>query len=107
MRAITSQRNDVLITYVQNKEALMTPEEFIRKWGPGGAAYSLNERQGAQSHFMDICQVLGVESPHDLDNYCFERGGLKLGTGRGFADVWKRNCFAWEYKAPPNDPRKD
>ena len=26
----------------------MTPQEFITKWGPGGPAFDLNERQGAQ-----------------------------------------------------------
>jgi hypothetical protein len=33
----------------------MTPQDFIQKWGPGGPAYDLNERQGAQLHFIDLC----------------------------------------------------
>ena len=82
----------------------MTAREFIAKWGPGGPAYPLNERAGAQPHFMDLCQVLGVPTPGDSENYQFERGLAKTGgTGRGtdgFADVWLRGCFAWEYKAP-------
>lgn len=78
----------------------MTPQEFIQKWGPGGPAYGLSERAGAQPHFMDLCQVLGVPTPGDADNYCFERGVTKTGTGQGFADVWMRNHFGWEYKAP-------
>ena len=28
----------------------------------------------------------------------FEKGALKTGGGDGWADVWKRGCFAWEYK---------
>ena len=28
----------------------MTPQQFIAKWGPGGASFDLNERQGAQAH---------------------------------------------------------
>ena len=32
----------------------MTPQEFITKWGPGGPAFELNERQGAQPHFIDL-----------------------------------------------------
>lgn len=28
---------------------------------------------------------------------------LRLGEKRGFADVWKRDCFAWEYKKPSTD----
>jgi hypothetical protein len=30
--------------------------------------------------------------------YTFEKGAAKLGGGSGFADVWKADCFAWEYK---------
>lgn len=41
----------------------MTPQEFITKWGPGGPAFDLNERQGAQPHFIDLCQLLGVPLP--------------------------------------------
>lgn len=78
----------------------MTPQEFIEKWGPTGPAYTLNERAGAQPHFMDLCALLDVPTPGDAHNYCFERGVTKTGTGQGFADVWKRGCFALEYKAP-------
>ncbi len=82
----------------------MQPQEFIRKWGPGGAAAALTGRAGAQAHFIDLCRLLGVPEPADPDNYCFERGVTKTGSaaGRtdGFADVWLRGHFAWEYKAP-------
>jgi hypothetical protein len=37
----------------------MTPQEFIARSGPGGPAYNLNEEQGAQSHFIDLCNLLG------------------------------------------------
>lgn len=30
--------------------------------------------------------------------YCFERGAGKLGGGDGFADVWRKGYFGWEYK---------
>ena len=30
--------------------------------------------------------------------YCFERGARKDTGGDGWADVWKRHCFAWEHK---------
>jgi hypothetical protein len=72
--------------------------------GPGGPAHELNERAGAQAHFIDLCRVLGVPEPDDPARYCFERGVTKTGSaaGRtdGFADVWLRGHFAWEYKAP-------
>ena len=35
--------------------------------------------------------------------YCFERGARKDTGGRGWADVWKRHCFAWEYKGKHKD----
>jgi chromosome segregation protein len=32
------------------------------------------------------------------DWYCFERGATKTAGGEGWADVWMRNHFGWEYK---------
>ncbi len=82
----------------------MQAQALIRKWGPGGPAFELNERAGAQAHFIDLCRVLGVPEPDDPARYCFERGVTKTGSaaGRtdGWADVWRQGCFAWEYKAP-------
>ena len=49
-------------------------------------------------------RLLGVPEPGDPERYCFERGVTRTGSaaGRtdGFADVWLKGCFAWEYKAP-------
>lgn len=76
----------------------MTPSEFAAKW----ARVSTTERASAQSHFLDLCDVLGVEKPTDADPdgtfYTFERAVTKAVGGKGFADVWRRGCFAWEYK---------
>ena len=77
--------------------------EFIAKWQPGGSADALSERAGAQAHFLDLCELLGQEKPADPENYCFERGTQRTGGNHGWADVWKRHCFAWEYKAPGAD----
>ncbi len=63
----------------------------------------MNERAGAQSHFVGLCTLLGVDAPNHSDDYTFEKRTLKLGQKRGFADVFKRCCFAWEYKAPGGD----
>lgn len=45
----------------------MTPQDFIQKWGApdgvAGPAYALNEEQGAQSHFLDLFELLGVSKP--------------------------------------------
>ena len=76
----------------------MTPNEFIAKWH----ASELKERSAAQEHFIDLCRLLGEPTPAEADpkgdRYCFERGALKDSGGKGWADVWKRHCFAWEYK---------
>ncbi len=78
----------------------MTPQQFIAQWGPGGPGYELNERQGAQAHFMDLCALLGVPTPGSTGDYLFEQDTLVLGEARGYADVFKRHHFAWENKAP-------
>ena len=76
----------------------MTPQEFIAKWH----ASELKERSAAQEHFIDLCRLLDEPTPAEADpkgdHYCFERGALKDSGGGGWADVWKRHCFAWEYK---------
>ena len=76
----------------------MTPGAFIAKW----RAAELKERSAAQEHFIDLCRLLGEPTPAEADpsgeRYCFERGARKDTGGDGWADVWKRHCFAWEYK---------
>lgn len=74
----------------------MTPTRFINLW----QSNKLTERAGAQPHFDDLCELLGVDKPRDPNNYCFERGAKKSGGGDGWADVWKRGHFAWENKKP-------
>jgi hypothetical protein len=83
-----------------NQKDRMTPRAFIDKWGPGGPAYTLNEKQGAQSHFLDLCDLLDVPKPGAEAGYRFEEGTRVLGGAHGFADVYKRGAFAWENKAP-------
>ena len=78
----------------------MTPQEFIEKWGPGGPAYGLNEEQGAQSHFLDLCELLGVPKPGSEAGYLFEEKNSVIGGRTGYADVFRRGAFAWENKAP-------
>lgn len=77
----------------------MTPETFIARWKNN----ALTERAGAQAHFDDLCDLLGVEKARNPDNYCFERGAKKSSGGDGWADVWKRGCFGWENKKPGRD----
>ena len=76
----------------------MEPHEFIGKWKRS----DLKERSAAQEHFIDLCRLLGEPTPAEADptgdHYCFERGARKESGGAGWANVWKRNHFAWEYK---------
>ena len=76
----------------------MTPNKFIAKW----QASELKESSAAQEHFIDLCRLLGEPTPAEDDptgkRYCFERGARKDTGGDGWADVWKRGHFAWEYK---------
>jgi type II restriction/modification system DNA methylase subunit YeeA len=76
----------------------VTPNEFIAKWKNA----DLKERAGSQEQFIDLCRLLGEPTPAEADPkgdwYAFEKGALKTGGGDGWADVWKRGCFAWEYK---------
>jgi MmeI, N-terminal domain len=76
----------------------MSPEEFIAKW----RGTTRTERSAAQEHFLDLCELLGVPKPADVDphgtEYTFEKSTRKIGDTAGFADVWKRHCFAWEYE---------
>ena len=94
-------RKSICLQKRQNKA--MTPEQFIAKWENS----TLKERSASQSHFNDLCSVLAVENPIDADQkgdwYCFERGASKTVGGEGWADVWKRGHFGWEYKGKRKD----
>ena len=76
----------------------MDVQTFIAKW----RKVELTERAAAQQHFLDLCEVVGHPKPAEADPsgewFAFERGALKQGGGRGWADVWKRDFFGWEYK---------
>ncbi len=80
----------------------MTPNDFIRKW----RSNELKERSASQSHFNDLCALLGIVDPTTADGkgewFAFEKGARKtggpMGESQGWADVWRKECFAWEYK---------
>ena len=77
--------------------------EFIRCWRDS----ELSERAGAQSHFNDLCDILNEPHPAHADpkgaEYTFEKHVNKIGDDKGFADVWKRGFFGWEYKGKRKD----
>jgi hypothetical protein len=76
----------------------MTPQEFIRIWKP----VALTERSVAHQHFIALCSLFDHPTPVEDDpvgdHFTFEKGVPKTGGGDGFADVWKKGFFAWEYK---------
>ena len=82
---------------------VLRPDAFIAKWRRS----ELKESSAAQEHFIDLCRMLGEPTPAEADPagewYCFERGARKDTGGDGWADVWKRGCFAWEYKGQRAD----
>ena len=76
---------------------------FIQFWRNS----ALTERSGAQSHFNLLCQLLELAPPLVADPqgewFSFEKGVTKTGGGHGWADVWRKGCFAWEYKGKHKD----
>jgi hypothetical protein len=81
----------------------MTPQEFISKWSQS----KLSERSACQQHFLDLCELLGHPKPAEADpegtSFTFERGCRKMGGAKGWADVWKKDFFGWEYKGKHKD----
>ncbi|MCC7316546.1 MAG: class I SAM-dependent DNA methyltransferase, partial [Planctomycetes bacterium] len=87
------------------KSGQLTPVDFVAKW----SRVELSERAASQEHFMDLCRMLGQQTPAEHDStgaeYSFEKGIAVTGFAsagskgeHGFADVWWRGKFAWEYK---------
>ena len=91
----------------------MTTAEFKKKW----SRYQGKETSGYSEHFNDLCRLLGQQTPAEADPsgsdfFCFQKRVVKAAelcdlrdspaagepAERGFADVWKKGCFAWEYK---------
>jgi type II restriction/modification system DNA methylase subunit YeeA len=76
----------------------LTPNDFIETW----RKVELKERSASQSHFIALCKLLGVLDPVTADPrgewFMFEKGASKSSGGEGWADVWRKDCFAWEYK---------
>lgn len=91
----------------------MTVAEFKKKW----LRYKGKETSAYQEHFNDLCRLLEQKTPAEADPsgsdwFCFQKrvvkdqelfavdedGAEPEASERGFADVWRKDCFAWEYK---------
>ena len=81
----------------------LSVDDFVAKW----QRVSARETQAAQSHFNDLCAVLGVENPIEGDPegiaYAFEKGIRRPDGSTGQADVRKEGRFGWEYKGKNKD----
>ncbi len=88
----------------------MTVAQFKAKW----ARYKGKETSAYQGHFDDLCRILNQSTPTEADPsgndvFCYQKRAIKDRelfempdsgdpSERGFADVWKKDCFGWEYK---------
>ena len=95
----------------------MSPAEFKLKWH----RYTGKESSAYQSHFNDLCDLLQqptpvLADPSGSEFFCFQKRVTKdvelfalheeaETEERGFAAVWKKGFFAWEYKR--KDKHKD
>ena len=81
----------------------MSVSEFVAKW----RKVELTERSASQQHFLDLCHVFTHPTPAQADptgeTFTFEKGAAKHGGGQGWADVWKKGFFGWEYKGKHKD----
>src|SRR5687768_13586507 len=75
-------------------------ENFIKRWSTATAS----ERSNSQLFLSELCDVLGVERPHNtFDNgYAFEfpviEHQLDGSTSSRRIDLYKRTCFVLESK---------
>ena len=81
----------------------ISPQEFVAKW----SGIQQKETAISQSHFLDICALVGHSPPIEYDpsgkNFSFEAQTVKPDGQKGFADVFFRDHFIWEYKGPHKD----
>jgi hypothetical protein len=65
----------------------LSAQEFVAKWND----VRLKERSAAQEHFIDVCRLVGHETPAEADptgeRFAFEAGASKQQGGQGWADV--------------------
>jgi type II restriction/modification system DNA methylase subunit YeeA len=77
----------------------ITVAQFVEKW----SKIQLKEKSASQSHFNDICALVGHATPTEIDPtgqfFTFEADVDKdTAGGRGWADAWYKDKFIWEYK---------
>jgi type II restriction/modification system DNA methylase subunit YeeA len=94
-------------SFTPNSRARVKPNlsitDFVARW----QGSTLSERSASHQHFIDLCELLEQPRPAHVDQdgttYTFEKGVTKTTGEGGFADVWMRGYFAWEYKGKHKD----
>ena len=85
----------------------LTRQDFVSKW----KRVIAREKQIIyQEHFIDLCHLVGHQTPNDYDptgtRFGFEMGATKTSGGQGWADVAKLGFFGWEYNGKDSDLEK-
>lgn len=84
----------------------LSPQEFVAKW----RSSSLRENAAYAEHFIDLCRLVDHPTPAEVDSagatFAFQAGVKKAGGQQGWADVYKRGHFGWEYKGKHADLAK-
>ena len=61
----------------------LTPQDFVSK----GKRVTAREKQVYQEHFIDLCHLVGHQTPNDYDptgtRFGFEMGAAKTSGGQG------------------------
>lgn len=61
----------------------LTPQDFVSKW----KRVTARERQVYQEHFLDLCHLVGHQTPNEYDRsstrFAFEMGVAKTSGGQG------------------------
>jgi hypothetical protein len=87
----------------QTMTQTITPAQFVAKW----SQIQQKETAVSHSHFNDICHLVGHQTPLAYDptgdTFSFETQAAKPDGAKGFADVFYREKFVWEYKGPHQD----
>lgn len=81
----------------------LSPQAFVTKW----RSSSLRENAAYAEHFIDLCRLVDHPTPAEVDSegstFAFQAGVKKTGGKQGWADVYKRGHFGWEYKGKHAD----
>jgi len=71
--------------------APLTPQQFVAKW----RSVTLKERSAVQEHFLDLCQLLGHDTPATADrnseSFTFESGVHKVCGCLGIVDAFEKD----------------